>query len=241
MTLDQLIARERRAQRRRLRQAALFAALVAAASVLLLGLSGWFITAAALAGASGIAAAQAFNYMLPSAGIRLLAIVRTGARYGERLASHAAAFGALAHIRPALFAAIAAAPADRALALGTGEATARLIGDVDAIETRFVRLSGPWGVAAALASGAVLTLLGGIGPALVTMACAAAVLILCYGLARRMEAAGAAVQRSEGALREQFSMLVDAAPELRCFGRTDEILPPDQLQKGLRLGAHDEL
>ena len=95
MTLDQLIARERRAQRRRLRQAALFAALVAAASVLLLGLSGWFITAAALAGASGIAAAQAFNYMLPSAGIRLLAIVRTGARYGERLASHAAAFGAL--------------------------------------------------------------------------------------------------------------------------------------------------
>lgn len=218
MTLDQLIARERRAQRRRLRQAALFAALVAAASVLLLGLSGWFITAAALAGASGIAAAQAFNYMLPSAGIRLLAIVRTGARYGERLASHAAAFGALAHVRPALFAAIAAAPADRALALGTGEATARLIGDVDAIETRFVRLSGPWGVAAALASGAVLTLLGGIGSALVTMACAAAVLILCYGLARRMEAAGAAVQRSEGALREQFSMLVDAAPELRCFG-----------------------
>ena len=218
MTLDQLIVRERRAQRRRLRQAALLAALVAAASVLLLGLSGWFITAAALAGASGIVAAKAFNYMLPSAGIRLLAIVRTGARYGERLASHAAAFGALAHVRPALFAAIAAAPADRALALGTGEATARLIGDVDAIETRFVRLSGPWGVAAALASGAVLTLLGGIGSALVTMACAAAVLILCYGLARRMEAAGAAVQRSEGALREQFSMLVDAAPELRCFG-----------------------
>ena len=89
MTLDQLFARERRAQRRRLRQAALLAALVAAASVLLLGLSGWFITAAALAGASGIVAAQAFNYMLPSAGIRLLAIVRTGARYGERLASHA--------------------------------------------------------------------------------------------------------------------------------------------------------
>ena len=26
------------------------------------------------------------------------------------------------------------------------------------------------------------------------------------------------MQRSEGALREQFSMLVDAAPELRCFG-----------------------
>ncbi len=77
MTLSDLLARERRAERRRLRQAATCAALVAAASILLLGLSGWFITAAAIAGAGGIAVAQAFNFMLPSAGIRLLAIVRT--------------------------------------------------------------------------------------------------------------------------------------------------------------------
>jgi ABC-type transport system involved in cytochrome bd biosynthesis fused ATPase/permease subunit len=86
---------------------------VAAASVLLPGLSGWFTAAAALAGAAGPIAAQAFNYLLPSAAIRLLAIVRTGARYGERLASHGAAFGALARLRPALFRAIAAAPLRR--------------------------------------------------------------------------------------------------------------------------------
>ncbi|MEJ8630399.1 hypothetical protein P0F65_12150 [Sphingomonas sp. I4] len=160
MTLHRLIATERRREGRRLRQAAVCAALVAIASILLLALSGWFLSAAALAGGAGIVAAQAFNYMLPSAAIRLLAIVRTGARYGERLASHGAAFGALARLRPALYRAITAAPPSVALALGRGEATARLIGDVDAVEWRFVRLSGPWGVIGAVMSGAGLTLLG---------------------------------------------------------------------------------
>ncbi|MBO9713292.1 ATP-binding cassette domain-containing protein [Sphingomonas sp.] len=218
MSIESLIAAERRAQRRLLARAALLAALVGAASVTLLGLSGWFITAAAIAGAAGPVAAQAFNYMLPSAGIRLLAIVRTGARYGERLASHEAAFGALARIRPALFRALAAAPVERALALGTGEATARLVSDVDAVETRFVRLSAPFGVAAALASGLSLTILGGTGAAAATLACAGLTMHLADRLSRRVEAPGRAVQRAVGELREEFAMLVDAAPELRCFG-----------------------
>ena len=59
--------------------------------MLLLGISGWFIRAAALAGAAGTTAAVAFNTLLPSACIRLLAIVRTGCRYSERLSGHEAA------------------------------------------------------------------------------------------------------------------------------------------------------
>ncbi|MDF2495642.1 ATP-binding cassette domain-containing protein [Sphingomonas sp.] len=218
MILDQLIAAERRAQRRLLVRAAAFAALVAAASVVLLGLSGWFITAAAIAGAAGPAAALAFNYMLPSAGIRLLAIVRTGARYGERLASHEAAFGALARIRPALYRALGSAPIEQSLALGTGEATARLVDDVGAIETRFVRLSAPWGVAAALGAGLCLIILGGLPAALSTAACAGATLLGAAGLSRRMDEPGRAVQQAAGTLREEVARLVDAAPELRCFG-----------------------
>lgn len=219
--LARLIAAERRAQRRLLRRAAACAALVAAASVLLLGLSGWFLTAAALAGGAGIAAAQAFNYMLPSAGIRLLAIVRTGTRYGERLASHAAAFGALARLRPALFRAIAANPPATALALGRGEATARLIGDVDAVEARFVRLSGPWGVAAALASAMALTWLGGWPAALATAGAVVGTLVVGHRIARRLEVPGRMVQRASGALREEVAMLGGAAAELRCFGLED--------------------
>lgn len=221
MTLHRLIAVERRREHRRLRQAGLCAALVAIASIVLLALSGWFLTAAALAGGAGIAAAQAFNYMLPSAAVRLLAIVRTAGRYGERLASHGAAFGALARLRPALYRALTAAPPSVALALGRGEATARLIGDVDAVEWRFVRLSGPWGVVAALASGAALTLLGGLLAMIATLACVGGALGLARVWADRLEQPGRAVQRAMGALREEVAALGGAAAELRCFALED--------------------
>src|SRR5690606_24078482 len=64
---------------------ALLAALSALAAFALLGLSGWFITATAIA---GLSAALAFDVFTPSAGIRFLALVRTAARYGERLTTH---------------------------------------------------------------------------------------------------------------------------------------------------------
>ena len=80
----------------------------ALAGVALLALSGWFLTGAARAGAGGVASVRAFNYLLPSAGIRGLAIARTLSRYGERLFGHRAALFALADLRPALFARLAA-------------------------------------------------------------------------------------------------------------------------------------
>ena len=54
-----------------------------------------------------MAAIAAFNYLIPSAAIRGLAVVRTAARYGERLWSHEAALRALAGLRSALFARLA--------------------------------------------------------------------------------------------------------------------------------------
>ncbi|MEC8534219.1 MAG: amino acid ABC transporter ATP-binding/permease protein, partial [Pseudomonadota bacterium] len=151
-----LIAAQRRAQRLRLRIAATTGAIVAVAATCLLGLSGWFITSAALAGIAGSAAVQAFNYMVPSATIRLLAILRTGARYIERVSGHEAALKALARLRPQLFDALASAPPSRALALASGEASARLVQDVDAVQTLFVRLSAPWALGAGAASAALL-------------------------------------------------------------------------------------
>ena len=69
----------------------LFGAALAVLTVLmgmgLLGLSGWFITATGLAGLQA-SSAIAFDVFQPSAGIRLLALGRTGARYGERLVTH---------------------------------------------------------------------------------------------------------------------------------------------------------
>ncbi len=215
---DTLIADERGQQRHGLWRASGYAAIVAIASVVLLGLSGWFITAAALAGVAGPIAAQGFNYMLPSAGIRLLAILRTAGRYGERIASHDAAFGALARIRPALFLGLAGGPADHALALTQGEATARIVQDVNVVEAQFVRLSAVPGMVAALSSGLLLCALGGWPPAIALASCLAGLLVLATVLARRLEAPGREVQRATGALKGIFAGVADAAAELRCYG-----------------------
>jgi ATP-binding cassette subfamily C protein CydC len=91
-----LLATIRHEFRSVLRLSALCAALVSVAAVLLLGLSGWFLSGAAVAGAAGVVAVQAFNYLLPSAGIRFLAIARTVLRYFERYLGHAGALRALA-------------------------------------------------------------------------------------------------------------------------------------------------
>lgn len=216
--LSRLLATESRRERRNLLRAGALGALVSASSVLLLGLSGWFITAAALAGAAGPAVAHAFNYMLPSAAIRLLAIVRTGARYGEALAGHAAALHALARVRPALYRAIAAAPVTRALAFTPGDASARLVNDVSAIEQDMVRRSATPGAAAALVAGMCLALLAGWAAALAIAACFAATLALGERLAQRLEAAGVRAQHANGLLKELVGTLAEAAPELRCYG-----------------------
>lgn len=67
------------------------------ASIGLLTLSGWFLSASAVAGVAGL---YSFNYMLPAAGVRGAAITRTAGRYFERLVSHDATFrvAASAHL-----------------------------------------------------------------------------------------------------------------------------------------------
>lgn len=217
--LDSLIREQKRARAEGLRLAVLSAVVVGAASTILLGLSGWFIVASAAAGLAGLAAAHAFNVLIPSAMIRLLAILRTVARYGERLSGHAAALRALAAIRPAVFESLAAAPPAEALSLSRGEASARLVQDVDAIETRFVRLSAPWSAVAGLGAGLVMAALAGWLAAAAILLAAAAALLAARALGRRVSApARAAVQARVGALKETTAALVAASAELRAYG-----------------------
>ncbi|KRA66185.1 ABC transporter ATP-binding protein [Caulobacter sp. Root655] len=217
-----LIRQQRRRHADGLRLAAASAAVVGAATVLLLGLSGWFLTGAAIAGLAGLASAQAFNVLLPSAGIRLLAILRTAFRYLERLSGHAAALKALAAIRPALFASLAASPPAQALALSRGEASARLVQDIDAVETRFIRLSAPWGAGAAVAAGLAMAAPAGWAPALVVAVAVAGAVTSAHWLARRLNArTGPALQRAAGALKDALAAHAAAAPELRVYGAQD--------------------
>lgn len=117
----------------------------------LLGLSGWFITATGLAGLAGIGIA--FDVFRPSAGVRLLALGRTAARYGERVLTHDATLRALAALRVDLLRRQAGLDA-RALARLRGEANlTRIVADVDALDGIVLRLLLP--VLAGLATHAV--------------------------------------------------------------------------------------
>ncbi|MGO6970902.1 amino acid ABC transporter ATP-binding/permease protein [Rhizobium leguminosarum] len=149
------------AERRRalLLGAALSAATVTA-GIALLGLSGWFITATSLAGLSA-AAAITFDVFAPSAGIRLLAIVRTAARYGEKLATHDATLGVLAALREKLFRGFAEPGAARTLLHRPARLLFRLTADIDALDSLYLRILVPAAVAigAALAASLVLGLM----------------------------------------------------------------------------------
>lgn len=217
-SIRDLIGASIRRQRLRLALACLAAAAVTASSVLLLGLSGWFITAAGLAGLAGPVAVNAFNYMLPAVCIRFFAILRTGGRYAERVIGHDAALGALAELRPALFAAILATPVSRVFNLTVGDASTRLVQDVDAVEARFVRLPAPWAAAAALLAGMALLLPAGLPAAGATAGVFLATLSAGWWLAARGAGAGQAVQRANARLKERYASLMAAAAELRAYG-----------------------
>ncbi len=214
-----LIATQIAAQRGRLHLAAAAGSVVSVAAVCLLGLSGWFITSAAIAGLAGAVATQAFNYMMPSAIIRLLAILRTGARYIERVAGHEAALKALARLRPQLFDAIARSPVTRALGVSSGESSARLVQDVDAIQTLFVRRSASWSLCFGAMSAIVLAAMASPAAGGVLLVVMAASCSGCILVARRMgDPAGRAVQITTGAFKERLSALDAVAPELKAYG-----------------------
>ncbi|WP_278394914.1 amino acid ABC transporter ATP-binding/permease protein [Sphingobium yanoikuyae] len=208
-----------------LRRATLCAVIAALAGIALLALAGWFLTAAAMAGAAGTLAVQAFNYLVPSAAIRLLAILRTVSRYGERLWSHRAALEAMGGLRASLFARLAAQDSRTALRLSSGDAAARLTGDIDALEDLVVRRpSRIAGLMAALA-GVILAASGGWLSALLLAVMLAALPPLLRILARRLTE-GPAQQAADalGALRARYVELASARAEIAAYGLGDRVM-----------------
>ena len=220
-----------------LRRAFICALLAGMASVLLLALSGWFLTAAAIVGAAGAAAVAAFNYLIPSAAIRALAIIRTGARYGERLLSHQAALTAMADWRGTLFGKLAAQDTRTAPDLSGGDASARLIGDIEALEDLIVRRpTRPASLAAAL-FGVALTLFAGWQAALGLAVLLAGLPFLLKYAARHWTRQPA--KRAADALGDLRTAFVDAAaarPEIISYGIADRVSADLMAQAG-RLDA----
>ncbi|MGO4722861.1 MULTISPECIES: thiol reductant ABC exporter subunit CydC [unclassified Inquilinus] len=212
------ILRMARPQRRQMVLGLVLAIVTALAGIGLLVLSGWFIAASAVAGAT-TATALAFNFTSPSAGIRGFAVLRTGSRYAERLVTHDATFRFLAGLRVWLFrAAIPLAPARLEEQRG-GDLLNRMTADVDSLDAIYLRVIVP-----SIVAGIAVLLVGGV---LLWLAPAAAaivvVLALLVGIAlplamRRIGATpGQAIAAATARLRTRIVEGVQGLAELKVY------------------------
>ena len=117
----------------------LLAIITLLASIGLLTLSGWFLAGTALAGILG----GYFNYMLPAAGVRGSAIIRTFGRYAERLLSHDTTFRVLAQLRVFTFSQLLPLTPGAIAKFKQAELLNRLVADVDTLDHLYLRLLSP--------------------------------------------------------------------------------------------------
>ncbi|AAK89341.1 amino acid ABC transporter ATP-binding/permease protein [Agrobacterium fabrum] len=190
------------------------------AGIGLLGVSGWFITATAIAGLLP-ATAFAFDVFAPSAAIRLLALARTAARYGERMTTHEATLSVLAALREKLFRGFAAPQAAKSLEARPARLLNRLTADIDALDSLYLRVLVPAAVAilAALVTGFGLAFLHPLAGVL------AATFLIAAGLGisarSALKAEKFSRRRAIGleALRARTADLVSGQTELLTTGR----------------------
>lgn len=212
---------------------AALAALTVLMGMALLGLSGWFITATALAGLVP-ATALVFDVFMPSAGIRLLAVGRTGARYAERLVTHDATLAVLAALRQRLFLSWARPQGARLLLQRPARLLQRLTADVDALDNLYLRLLVP--AVAALGAALLAALAYGFMRWWLGLLTLAWLLLAGWGIAlwHGLRSRKAAVRRAMAleAMRAQTVDLVAGQTELLMAGQL-----PAQVQQVLHSDA----
>lgn len=178
--------------------AVLLAALTIFAGVGLLGVAGWFLTTAFLVGTMAT-----FNIFIPSALVRGLSLLRIVSRYVERLVGHHVTLALQSVVRSQSFARIAALRPEQLAHFRDGDLVARLVGDIDRLDTFFLLLVTPV-VAGLLAGGFFSWVLGLFLPGLawaVLVGVALALVLVPYWVARRSAASGQLVQEGFAQLR----------------------------------------
>ena len=111
--------------------------------LVLLGLSGWFITATSIVGMGLWMHPADFNVIVPAACIRFLALARTASRYAERLVTHDGTLTVLADLRERLFRGWAKPQAAQFLLKRPAQLLFRLTVDIDALDSLYLRVLVP--------------------------------------------------------------------------------------------------
>lgn len=196
------------------------ALLTIAAGVGLLGVSGWFLSAAALAGAGSV-----FNLFVPSALVRLLSFVRIAARYAERLVGHAATLRLLTDLRSRVFEALVRLTPRQLGRYRDGDLVTRLTGDVDALDTVFLHVLTPM-LTSAIAA-AVLAVVVGVWVPAAGWVLAGAMLMACVVLpvwqARAARLPGLAIQESQAVLRAMTLETVESHADVVALSAVDQV------------------
>lgn len=205
---------------------------------------GWAVGASVLFGALavgfGVALMTSAGYLISRAAeqppilsltviivaVRFFGLARPLARYLERLVSHDAALRALGRIRSRFAERIEPLAPAQLVEYRSGDLLARMVADVDALQSLYVRGFGPVVVA---------VLVGGVSVGLAAAVLPAAAAILAAGLvtcgvlvplvgagASRVAAGRRAVV--EGRLTADLVELLRGAPELVAFGREEDAL-----------------
>ncbi|MFD9325743.1 ATP-binding cassette domain-containing protein [Streptomyces sp. NPDC060065] len=185
----------------------------------LLGLSGWFISSCAVAGAATF---SSFSYIAPSGGVRAFALARVTGNYSKRLVLHAAALRRVAIARSGLFDRAAANGRAQADGLWSGELLDRSMADADSAGMALIECTTPVAVTAALTVGAVLAV--AVSTSLAPAAVLAAGVVLMAVIAHRTPGtAREAEQHTRKALRAELVTAVDAWTEIASLGAAEQL------------------
>jgi len=130
--------------RRRLLLGVVLMTMTALSALGLLAVSGWFITASALTGATLAAGAVAvLDVYTPGSAIRLFAVSRTVSRYLERLYNHDTILRLLASLRGSAFASLVSMDPARLASRRSSDWLNRLTADIDTLDALYLRLAAP--------------------------------------------------------------------------------------------------
>jgi ATP-binding cassette subfamily C protein CydC len=191
----------------------------------LLSLSGWFLSASAVAGLA-VVTAQTFNYFTPAGGVRFFSIARTASRYGERLATHEATFKLLTQLRVWAWNKLLPLSAANLQGLRRGDLLNRLVADIDTLDHLYLRLLTPM-AASLMMIGVLLVFLGWFDNHLALSLCAlllAAWFILPLVFYYLGKAPGQVLMQAQRQYRVELLDVIQGQAELSIFGANKRYL-----------------